>query len=522
MKFLNRILQASRKTKFVSVAAVATALMGAVAFAGWGPSRPVYDWNNPAERSGSMNGPVFNSFINTPVYGDERAFVDAKDSAITTAGGFNDQVPVEVGKEYLVRVYVHNNAHESTNASGLGVAKNTKVRVKLLPGMANGHGITGFISADNDVDKNGNPVTGELWDTVDLRNDQTPFAVEYVPGSAQIVNGNFPQGTPLSDEIVDGGVLIGDDAMNGDLNGCFEFQAYVNIKVRVVAPELTIKKTVRKAGETAWKEVVDAKPGETVQWLVEVKNTGSTVQNNVTAYDLLPPHVEYVPNTAKWYSANENGTAYDFDQFEISDGDGGYIFGNYAANGGSFLARFDTKVLGNFDPCSISIRNIAATYSTQNPDEQEDYADVRITREDCQPDEPIYRCDLLKAELVNGRKYKFTVNATAENGATIKQYRFNFGDNTPEAVVANNVVEHEFPEEGTFVITATVDFTVDGQVKSHTAEACRTTINTKKPPVTPPAELPKTGAGSVVGMFVSITTAAGLAHRFVWTRKFNV
>jgi uncharacterized repeat protein (TIGR01451 family) len=521
MKFLNRILRASKKAKFISALVVTTALTGAVALAGWGPSRPVYDWNNPAERSGSMNGPVFNSFINTPVYGDERSFVDAKDSSITTAGGFKDQVPVEVGKEYLVRVYVHNNAHESTNASGVGVAKNTKVRVKLLPGMANGHGITGFISADNDVDKNGTPVTGELWDTVDLRNEQTAFAVEYVSGSAQIVNGNFPQGKQLSDEIVNGGVLIGDDVMDGNLNGCFEYQAYVNIRVKIVAPKLTINKTVRKAGETAWKDVVDAKPGETVQWLVEVKNTGNAVQNNVVAYDLLPPHLEYVPNTAKWYSAHENGTAYDFDQFEISDGDGGYVFGNYAANGGSFLARFDTKVKGDFEPCTISIRNLAFTRSEQNPKDIQDHADVRITREDCKPQEPVFRCDLLKAELIEGRKYRFTVNATAQNGATIKQYRFNFGDNTAEVVTDKNIVEHTFPEEGNFAITATVDFNVNGQVRSHTSQACKTTINTKKPPVTPPTELPRTGVGSVIGMFVATTVAASVAHRFVWARRYQ-
>jgi hypothetical protein len=54
----------------------------------WGPTRPTFDYNkydqsdptcraasNDHGRCGSMNGPVFNSFVNVPGYGDERNFV---------------------------------------------------------------------------------------------------------------------------------------------------------------------------------------------------------------------------------------------------------------------------------------------------------------------------------------------------------------------------------------------------------------------------------------------------------------
>jgi uncharacterized repeat protein (TIGR01451 family) len=391
-RIINRILKHSKAT-LAGVTAAIVVLSTAVAFAGYGPNRPVYDWNNPADQKGSLNGPVFNSFINTPTYGDERAFVDGRDNATPERGNFKDQLPVDPGKEYVIRMYVHNDANQTTNASGLGVAKDTKVRFKLLDGIANGHGITGYISASNDVDKNGNPVNGEIYDTVDLRNENTAFAVEYVPGSAMIQNGSHPQGVQLSDDIVKGGVLIGDKVMDGNFPGCFEFLAYVTIHVKVKAPNLTISKKVRMAdnnpaNDTQWFESVDAKPGDTVQWLVEVKNTGDTVQHNVIANDLLPPHLEYVNGTAKWYSASQNGVAYDFDQFEISDGDGGYNFGNYAANGGSFLVRFDTKVKDDFKDCSIAVRNLAHTRSDENKTEQRDHADVKITRTNCQPTTP--------------------------------------------------------------------------------------------------------------------------------------
>src|ERR1035437_6421582 len=95
MKFFNKIRHSiSRKSK---IALVVLALgLGAAAFpvvhAEFYPIRPTFDYNkydpnnlncndpnNIAAqngRCGSLNGPVFDSFINTPSYGDERAFFD--------------------------------------------------------------------------------------------------------------------------------------------------------------------------------------------------------------------------------------------------------------------------------------------------------------------------------------------------------------------------------------------------------------------------------------------------------------
>src|SRR5476651_585071 len=73
----------------ITIAAVLTTT--GTAFAGWTPDRPVFDWNNPAQQVGSTTGPVFNSFINTPFYGDERTFFDAgRTDQITTSSGFKD------------------------------------------------------------------------------------------------------------------------------------------------------------------------------------------------------------------------------------------------------------------------------------------------------------------------------------------------------------------------------------------------------------------------------------------------
>ena len=404
--FFNRV-RTNTKLLVASVVAL-TALTGGAVLA-FGPERPVYDWNNPADRGGSFVGPVFNSFVNTPTYGDERNFgriAPVTPGQSPVEANFSEEITAESGKEYWVRTFVHNNANQNTNclenekdANGRcttinpnapGVAKNTRVRIAIAEGIANGVDVMSYISADNAVNKNGQPMR-TVWDPSTLVNDTQRFSVSYVPGSAVLYNPANQSGLnlPNGDAIVSAaGVPIGFDQMNVNVPGCFEFSAYVYVKVKVSAPKLEITKQVRKAGEKQWQESVNAKPGETVQWLVKIVNTGTTNQTGVVASDLLPPHLTYVPDTAKFYSASQNGTAYNFDQFVINQGKGGYIFGSYSP-GGDLLIRFDTKTKDDFSSCSVTIRNIAHTKSEQQQNELQDFADVKITKENCQPTTPV-------------------------------------------------------------------------------------------------------------------------------------
>lgn len=402
---LSRIFKTKKAKIFTATILATVAVTTGVVFA-YGPERPVFDWNNLNDRDGSLIGPVFNSFINTPSYGDERNFgriapVTAGQSPVQA--NFSEENTAEAGKEYWVRTFVHNNSNQSMNClpehkpNGVctqidldapGIAKNTRVRIAIAEGSANGVGIMSYISADNAINRIGQPMR-TVWDSSDLVNNNQKFSVSYVPGSAVIYNPAHQGGMaiPNGDSIVSAnGVPIGFDQMNGNLPGCFEFSAYVYVKVKVDVPQLEIKKQVRKAGETEWKEVVDAKPGETVQWLVTVTNTGSVRQTNVVASDLSPLHVNFVSGSAKWYnSQQQNGIAYDYNQFIIDNGNGGIIFGNYAPNGGVFLVRFDSVVKDDFQGCNVTIRNKANTKSDQQTTELSDTADVRITKENCQP-----------------------------------------------------------------------------------------------------------------------------------------
>jgi len=53
---------------------------------------------------------VFNSYVNAPNYGDERAFVDAKLSGDKSKDGYRDRLAVSAGEKITIRVYIDNNA----------------------------------------------------------------------------------------------------------------------------------------------------------------------------------------------------------------------------------------------------------------------------------------------------------------------------------------------------------------------------------------------------------------------------
>jgi uncharacterized repeat protein (TIGR01451 family) len=435
-KLLSQIFSNRVKTFVLSLIAI-TGLATGTVFAGYGPNgpeRPIYDFSNPAQREGSFDGPRFNSYINTNVYGDERAFLDAKecvaanDSCYTQgqAGGYADQQPVQAGKEYIIRAYVHNIAHPSTNGTnmdGIGVAKNTRIRFEMPEGMANGFTMQARISADNAKPQ-------MVYDTVDLKNDTTPFDIDYVPGSARIYNSAHPTGLTLSDNIMGAnGVQIGHDQMNGVYPGCFEYASFVVIRVKAKTNQVDFKKQVRKAGVQEWSKITNVKPGEKIQWVLTFQNKGQTTFDDVTLSDQLPPHVTLVPGSVRYIDAAQDVPQQDRPLFTT----GGINFSTWKPNGG-FHVRFDTVAKDDFAACEVTVRNLGFYKTKQTPTEKQDYADVKITKENCQPTKPPV-----------------------------------------------------------------------------------TTVTT--PPK--PTELPKTGAGSVVGIFSAVSMAGAVAHRYFIGRRFN-
>lgn len=375
---LTKIKNISRRTALVVTAGMVMALSG-TALADWGPGRSLYDYNVVADRTGSMNGPVFNSFINTPSYGDERNFTRVSNAG--TANWVESLNSVQAGQEVEFRVYVHNNANGSTNGSDLtgpGVAQDTRVRFAIPSGQANGIDIGGYITASNGKNKDGGAMT-QVYDTATVKNDAKAFSLDYVEGSARLYNnGIFSGGMQLSDNIVgSSGTQIGWDSLNGRLPGCFEYEAVVTIKVKVIAPALEVKKTVSKVAAPTPSQVsesVTAKLGDTITWRIDFKNTGSDVVNAVTIRDSLPAGLTLVPGSITWLDSNHPSGETLQDTALTS---GGVNVGTYSANSNGVI-RFRTTINKDFKECEI--RNVAIGRATNVPDISDD---AKVVIEDC-------------------------------------------------------------------------------------------------------------------------------------------
>jgi uncharacterized repeat protein (TIGR01451 family) len=362
-----------------------------VANAGFFPSRPVYNYNkydannqncddpnNPAAqngRCGSMNGPVFNSFINTPSYGDERYFTDGYRTdrgKASTADTISDVT--EGSKQVVIRMYVHNNANQNTNASGKGVAHNTKVKLELPTTSGSSLQAVGAISASN-------ATPGEVSDTVYMTAKRS-FKVAYVPGSAKLLRNTSSYA--LSDSIVTSGAPIGYNSMNGELPGCFDYAALVEVTVNIIpdpSHDLQLVKQVKNVGDTTgWKKEVNSKPGQEEQWLLTTKNVGLDPLTDVSVRDILPPHVALVPGSVKIVNADSQSYAQDDDPLF----DNGLNLGEYPSGGGRYI-MFKTQALDDFPGCSVRVRNVAKADSNEITNEISDYADVVITKENCNP-----------------------------------------------------------------------------------------------------------------------------------------
>lgn len=533
MKFLQKIRSLSKRSKLI-VAVLGVGLIVAVPVvrAEFYPDRRPFDYNkttgldcndpnNPARdygRCGSMNGPVFNSFINTPKYGDERMFFDGRRTDEPTTGAYKNVVPnvTEGSKKVVLRTFVHNNANQSTNGT-VGVATGTNVRIALPTATEQVMRARSYISATN---------AALVEDTVDLTANEK-FTVTYDAGSATIYSNGPVNGQKLSDSIVTTGAPIGYDALNGNLPGCFEYAAFVEITVTITpkpTPNIQLSKEVRKAGETQWHKEVAAKPGEEVQWKLATKNVSNADLTNVTLRDVLPPHVQLVSGSVRIIDASQDTVQQDGPLFTNN----GMITAANQQPGGIRYVSFKTKTLGNFDGCEIRVRNVALVRTDQTP-EQRDDADVIITKENCQPTNPAYKCDMLTATPGANRKVKFDTTASATGGAQIVLYEYDFGDNTEKLVTDKASVEHTYANDGRYVARVRVQVRVNGEIKYAESDKCAAAVTFTTPgqpgvPVTPAGSvttLPNTGIGSVLGIFAAVSAVVAIAyHRFL-SRQLN-
>lgn len=286
---------------------VALALLGAlipfgVAHAtdnGWGPERATFSWDKPASYV------TFNSITDNPTLGDERNFVRVREAG--TNNTFTDSVNLEVGKEYEVYIYYHNNASADLNHDGKGIAGDVKLRTAFPEKLVKGD--AGVVTAAI-YSSNANPK--EVYDEAYLHANTTVY-LRYVPNSAVIHNGGTANGSVLdADSLLTlepghGAKLAHYSDYWGMIPGCNEYAGYVTYRIKVDQPGFWLEKTASKDLANEYGERISVKPGDTVDFKILYKNTGTTNQLSVVVYDQMPEGMQYVPGTT-FVKTNTNET----------------------------------------------------------------------------------------------------------------------------------------------------------------------------------------------------------------------
>jgi uncharacterized repeat protein (TIGR01451 family)/LPXTG-motif cell wall-anchored protein len=358
-----------------SISMVLAAVVVPAALFAWGPDRPTYTYDSPADHV------TFNSMTGTENYGDERNFVRIKE-ATAANNTYTDEINLQPGKEYSVMVFFHNNAKTSLNSEAnqfKGIATNTKMRVQMPATVKAGEKarITGFISADNAQPKE---VLDEAYGVA-----SNNVALRYVPDSAVITSNGAVNGQKMPETLYTTGAALGYDALDGKLPGCNQYAGYVVFKVKVDQPNFEVTKTVSEKGKNTYQESVTVKSGSEVEYKIHYKNTGTTVQNDVVIKDVLPAGVTYVNGSTQVSNSASNNQWKATTNNEVTKG--GLNIGNYAAGGGAYV-KFTAKVAKNDDlaKCGVNTLVNTATAQTKNGDKH-DTANVVVTKE-CVPGTP--------------------------------------------------------------------------------------------------------------------------------------
>lgn len=320
-----------------AVTAVATVIITPASVNAWGDSsngRPSY---TVAEiNAGKLGDKITLNSISDSKFGDEKNFVAANlNSSKQIEDWKANEIKVKDGDVVTVRLYVHNNSPKGMAK----IAEGVKATFAVPTAVAKSHTIVGYLDSTN-------ATPNRYWDEVVFKADND-FYLEYVNGSAAYTNSKM--GTvKLSNSVITSGAMLGYDKLDGKIPGCYEYDGYVTIQVKVhQSVSAKLSKTVRIKGTKNWSESVNAKVGDEVEYQIEYVNLLNSQVNNVVIADALPTNMEYVQNSTYLYNAQyQNGVQLKDNTLTTT----GINIGSYTANGNAYV-RFTAKVVDKSLKC---------------------------------------------------------------------------------------------------------------------------------------------------------------------------
>ncbi len=393
---LRALIRRSPKRFVAVVTMVAVAIVVPATLLAWGPDRQTFTTAHPADYI------TFNSITDNPAHGDERNFMQVREATASNTT-YADSISLNAGKEYVVYMYYHNNAAANLNLVATGTYAKTEIPA-VVPNGSNGTKAVGYIGASN-----AKPT--QVWDDISFKNNTgADIALRFVPGSATIHSLGSVNGKTMADSIATTGAPLGYNALDGKVPGCNEYAGYVTFRVKADQPDFTVAKTVRVAGTSGWNESVAAKDGDTVEYQIAYKNTGTTKQNDVIVQDKLPNGIDYVPgSTYLLNSTYPNGEKMS-DKLVSSTG---MNIGNYSPGAAGYL-KFSAKVnIDDLECGENTLKNVAFVYTANG--NKHDGANV-TTKTECPPEvKKIKVCDLETKEIVTINEEDFDSSKYSKN-----------------------------------------------------------------------------------------------------------
>lgn len=189
---------------------------------GYGPPRAAFRCARPTACEGPQYV-TFNSYYNTPNYGDERAFLNVKHIDDPIGSVWNDTLRIERSTTLQMRAYIDNNAYQNQPGQETTDAVDTRLRLALPEGPVYGAHPTAYLRAEN-----ARPQV--IWDTVFLYASR-PMTMAYVQGSAEITHRK--DGGDFVTETAAEGVDTPEGMELGRWKADFVNSALVTFRVRV-------------------------------------------------------------------------------------------------------------------------------------------------------------------------------------------------------------------------------------------------------------------------------------------------
>jgi uncharacterized repeat protein (TIGR01451 family) len=474
-------------------------------------------------------------FVAGLVTAQNQVVMEGHTKALNVTAGeteYKDTTNANVDEVVQVQLWQHNRElPEGTKAV------NNRVRFIVPDQAGTTQTITGISSADN---------SNTITDTTTVKLSMERAKLQYVQGTAKFrYNKGAAEGdascktgmefppercyatVKISDEVVKAGVNL-DEVRGGPLIGCNAYHETVTIQVRSVADVVSVNKYVRHAGQGSddWKTSTTAKPGDDLEYMIKFKNEGNTKLEDVLVGDNLPDYNKYVEGSTKLMNgANPNGVAVENDNITK----GGINVGHYMPGAvGYVLLAVELDPVTAYEKCGqYDVRNVGIVKPKgMNPYYNTAQVKINVPCEE-EKEQPEFSCDELEMTRLDGRTYRFLVRFTAENGAELESYTYEFGDDSEPLVTDQNPVEYTYPRDGNYVARVTLTFDVNGDTKTVTSDNCVEPINITpgQPPVVPPAPpvtpptLPETGVSSVAGLFAGTSALGAFIHRIFLSRR---